>query len=289
MFQDAERAQARRRQTEKAVQLAMANRWEEAVEANRATIALFPNDADSYNRLGKALMELGRYSEAKKAYKKALALDGTNQIARKNLERLSTLAKAGSAQAETTQVDPKLFIEETGKSAITALRQTESDTLARLNAGDRVELRLQGATVAVETPGGEFIGAVEPKLGLRLIKLIDGGNKYAAGVTSLNADECRIMIKETYQDPSLAGRPSFPTATGAATESLRPYTKESLIHYGTQAEDKEKDEDVEQVDGRESDGDGRDVWEGERVHQEGHVRLYDAAAAEEAEEEEEEE
>jgi tetratricopeptide (TPR) repeat protein len=265
----------------------MANRWEEAVKANRAVIALFPNDADSYNRLGKALMELGRYNEAKKTYKKALELDGTNQIAKKNLERLGTLAKAGRTQAETTQVDPKLFIEEMGKSAVIALKQTESNALAKLSAGDRVELRLHGATLAVETPAGEFIGAVEAKLGLRLMKLMDGGNRYAAGVTSLTADECRIIIKETYQDPSLAGRPSFPTATTA--DSLRAYTKESLIHYGTQVETKETAEETGQADAGEMGGDGRDAWANDRVHQEGHVRLFDAAAAEEAEEEEDEE
>lgn len=285
MYQEAEKVQARRQQTEQAVRLAMANRWEEAVAANRAIISLFPNDADSHNRLGKALMELGRYNEAKKAYKKALELDTTNQIAKKNLERLNALAKTGGAQAETAQVDPTLFIEEMGKSAVTILQRTAPDALAKLSAGDRIELRPQGSTLAVETPGGEFVGAAEPKLGLRLIKLMEGGNKYAAAVTSLSGEECRIIIKETYQDPSLAGRPSFPTAIAA--EGTRPYTKESLLHYGTQAEELEKTEGMEEEDGDE--GERKDSWASERVHQEGHVRLYEAAAAEEAAEEEPEE
>lgn len=286
MYQDAEKVQTRRRQTDTAIQLAMENRWEEAVQVNRAILSVFPNDIDSFNRLGKALMELGRYNDAKKAYKKALALDATNQIAKKNLERLAVLAKSGAPQAETTQVDPALFIEEMGKTAITILQQTSAELLTTLNAGERVELRPRGNTLLVETPGGERVGTVEPKLGHRLIKLLQGGNQYAAAITRVNAKECHIIIKETYQHPSQAGRPSFPTLI--TTEGLRPYTKESLLRHEDQLEEGEKGEDevaeetgVEEVEG--------EAWERESVLQEGHIRLNDAAAAEEVLDEELEE
>src|SRR3990170_3405488 len=123
VYQSEEKTQVRRRQADRAVQLAMESRWEEAVSANKAILSLFPNDADAYNRLGKALMELGRHSDAKKAYKKALELDATNQIARRNLERLNALAKVGGGQMESTRVDPTLFIEAMGKSTITVLHK----------------------------------------------------------------------------------------------------------------------------------------------------------------------
>ena len=280
MYQEAEHVQARRRQTDTAIQMAMENRWEEAVTVNRAILVLFPNDIDSFNRLGKALMELGRYNEAKKAYKKALELDLTNQIARKNLERLNVLAKTRLPQAETSQVDPRLFIEEMGKTAVTNLQQTAKEMLTKLNAGERVELRPKGKALAVETPGGEFVGTVEPKLAHRLLKFLQGGNQYTAAITSLTKDECRVIIKETYQHPSQAGRPSFPTAV--TTEGLRPYTKESLIRYG---EDEKADEEAaEEIGGEEGES-----WEHETVIQEGHIRLNDAAAAEEAADDEMEE
>lgn len=279
MFQQEEKVQATRREAERAIQLAMASRWEEAVSVNRAIINLSPNDADSFNRLGKALMELGRQSEAKKAYKKTLELDANNQIARKNLDRLNALAKAGGAQADTAQMDPSIFIEETGRSTITMLQATASSVLATLKAGDGVELHPRGNSLAVETAGGDFVGAVEPKLGLRLIKLIDGGNQYAAAVTSINADECRIIIKETYQDPGQIGRPSFPASS--ASESLRPYTKESLLRRANRVEAPGR---AETGDDGEDDG-----WDGEGERQEGDVRLSDAAAAEDADDEELEE
>jgi tetratricopeptide (TPR) repeat protein len=275
MYQEEERILTRRRQTDNAIQLAMANRWEEAVQLNKSILSLFPNDVDSHNRLGKALMELGRYPEAKKAYKKALVLDTTNQIAKKNLERITTLTKAGGATAGPSQIDPSLFIEEMGKTVITTLQQSRPDTLAVLNAGDKLELRPKGSSIGVETPSGEVVGSIEPKLTIRLLKLMSAGNQYAAGVTSLSGNECRIIIKETYQDPSLAGRPSFPTAI--ATEALRPYTKDSLIRHGAGVAELDRDEDAEDVAEETDAGDG---WEGENVAQEGDMRLNDAAAAE---------
>ena len=284
-MQDEDRALSRRRQADTAIQLALANRWEDAVTANKAILSMFPNDADAHNRLGKALMELARFNEAKRAYKKAMELDPTNQIAKKNLERIAALAKTGAAQAETSKIDPSLFIEEMGKSAVTTLQAASPQTLALLNAGDRLELRRRNGNVAVETPGGEYVGTVEPKLRVRLVKLMESGNEYAAAVTSVSAQECRIIIKETFQHPSQAGRPSFPTAVG--TESMRPYTKESLLRHG-QAEDVERGEEADDEELHAEDS-NRDVWEDETVLQEGHIRLNDAAAAEDAADDELEE
>ncbi len=287
MYQEDEKVQTRRRQADTAIQLALANRWEEAVQVNRSILSVFPNDTDSHNRLGKALMELGRYNEAKRAYKKALELDATNQIAKKNLERIGALAKAGGGQAGPSRIDPTLFIEEMGKSAVTALQQTAPQALTKVKAGDRLELHTKGKALVVETTAGEYVGTVEPKLTVRLIKLIEGGNKYAAAVTTRSGDDCRIIIKETYQHPSQVGRPSFPTAI--ATEAMRPYTKESLLRYDAQSGEPERGEDVEEEEEAAVEEERSESWESETVLQEGHIRLNDAAAAEEAAEEELEE
>ena len=280
MYQRESPTQSTRQQAETAIEFARASRWEEAVQANRAIIKIFPNDVDSYNRLGKALMELNRYRDAKKAYKKALMLDATNRIAKKNLERLNVLTKSGDLQAQTSQVDPALFIEEMGKSVVTTLTNPVAEMLPRSNAGDALELRPQGTTLAIETPNGHRIGEVAPKLGLRLIKLMEGGNKYAAAITRLSGGACQIIIKETYQDPSQAGRPSFPTTAGP--ESVRPYTKERLVRHETAP-----DAVPETIATGEEES--KEGWEAETEGQEGHVRLTDAAAAEEAAEEEEDE
>lgn len=283
MFLQVDQVQNQRRHAETAIQLARASRWQDAVAANRKIISVFPNDVDSYNRLGKALMELGRLSAAKKAYKQALALDANNRIATKNLARLITLMKSGDGQVENSQADPSLFIEEIGKSIVTTISVSQSDLLSRLNAGDLVELQQQDNTLIVATPRGDQIGQVETKLGLRLMKLIEGGNRYAAGVTSVADGECRIIIKETYQDPSQANRPSFPTAS--ATVRPRAYTKRSLVHEdGTKPDARSS----ASGDPAEADSETENLADDSPGSGKGDVNLYDAAAAEERAEEDEE-
>jgi tetratricopeptide (TPR) repeat protein len=280
---ETQQVRTKRSETERAIQLALANRWEEAAQVNRAIIQQYPNDVDAYNRLGKALMELRQYKEAKKAYEKALELDKTNQIARKNLERIQTLLKSRQAQAETTAVDPKLFLEQTGKSAVTVLQKTAPEVVARLDAGDRVELKPSNGTLIVQTPTGEYVGELEPRLGLRLKKLMEGGNEYAAAIASLSKGECRVLIRETYQHPSQAGKPSFPTLT--PSEGLRPYVKERLLRYETEVEEELTEEEEEpEITAEASE---KEIWDDTEL-QEGDVRLYDAAAAEDVDDELEE-
>src|SRR5215210_8043223 len=92
-----DRVRLRRVLPERAIQLAMQNRWTEAADVNRKIIELYPNDADAYNRLGKALMEMGRYRDALTTYKRAIELDPNNIIAKKNVERLAHLADKAPA------------------------------------------------------------------------------------------------------------------------------------------------------------------------------------------------
>ncbi|MCH7522186.1 MAG: tetratricopeptide repeat protein, partial [Chloroflexi bacterium] len=136
VFQAEDRTRTKKQRADIAIQMALRGQWEQAVDLNRSILESFPADVDACNRLGKALMELSRFPAAKKAYKRALELDGANQIAKKNLERLNVRAKVGG-QTEAAQVDPSLFIEERGKSVPTILEKTSEVGLAKLSAGDR--------------------------------------------------------------------------------------------------------------------------------------------------------
>src|SRR5690242_4467838 len=130
--------------------MAAKNRWEEAVETNLHLNNL-GEDADTFNRLGKAYFELGKFAEARDAYQNALRINPANSIARKNVERLDDLlARTVSAPVRTTRqlVDLRLFITETGKTALTTLvdvpRGAVSDAIV---TGEKVDLRLEGRTV----------------------------------------------------------------------------------------------------------------------------------------------
>jgi tetratricopeptide (TPR) repeat protein len=79
--------------TKQAIAYAGLGAWEKAVEANRHLLQLDARDTGTWNRLGKALMELNRFQEALKAYEHALALDPTNAIAQKNVSFLRARAR----------------------------------------------------------------------------------------------------------------------------------------------------------------------------------------------------
>jgi Flp pilus assembly protein TadD len=68
VIQNEDRARAKKAQADLAIQMALQGRGEEAVDLNRTLIDAFPTDVDAYNRLGKAMTELGRYADARNAY-----------------------------------------------------------------------------------------------------------------------------------------------------------------------------------------------------------------------------
>lgn len=272
MNQTEDKTRVKRVRTEQAIQFAMQSRWDEAISANRAIIAVFPEEADAYNRLGKALSETGKIKEAREAYNQALAIQPTNTIARKNLERLAS-AKAKAEPDKAQQVDTSLFIEEMGKSGVTVLKPVQTKMLVTLSAGDEVALKTVGSRLTVETMAGDYLSDVEPKLALRLTRLINGGNKYAAAVAGLNGDSVRVIIKETFQHPTQAGRLSFPA--GKAGDVVRPYTRESLVRSDMDDDD-DASEEVEEWEEAEP--------EAEAEAEPREVTLFDVARDEDADE-----
>jgi Tetratricopeptide repeat len=260
VYPSEDRMRLKRQRSEKAIQLAMQNRWQEAVELNRQIIELFPKDVDSHNRLGKALMELAQYADAREAYGEAARLDPTNTIAAKNLSRLATLAEeqaaAGVATAPSpTPVDPRLFIEESGKTAVTDLLDVPPfEAIAALTAGDALELEIKAGVVQLVTPTAQVVGQLEPKIAQRVTRLTEMGNRYSAAITSIDETHVRIIIREAFRHPSMGSRPSFPTQA----PEVRPYTKDSVFRADLD------DDDDELLDEVEPDVEGSDVAEASR-------------------------
>ena len=238
-YQEEERVRLRRRGSQQAIALAMQGRWKEAVAANKSLIESFPNDVDAYNRLGRAYMELGEYSRAREAYSRTMELDPYNIIAKKNLNRLSHLGEGMVAVGDTFhRVEPQHFIEETGKAGVVNLyRLAPRERLARMVAGDRVHLKTEGSSLVVQDRGGEYLGQVEPRHEQRLIRLMNGGNKYTATVISSMEEMMTVIIREVYQDPSQVGRLSFPSK---GLGRVRPYTGERK--FRRELEDEEGEE-----------------------------------------------
>ena len=227
-YEEEKQARLKRHFSKQAIALAMEGRWQEAIAVNKSLIENFPNDIDAYNRLGRAYMELGDYTQAKEAYAHSLELDPYNVIAKKNLQRLSHLSQVEAIKAsDTSKVEPQHFIEETGKAGIVNLQHlAPKEVLARVVAGDKVDLKINDTNLIVTNLQGEFIGQVTPKYGQRLIRLMEGGNKYSALVISSAEDKLTIIIREVYQHPSQAGQLSFPSK---GLEVPRSYATDRII------------------------------------------------------------
>ena len=240
----AEAAHLRRQRADQAIGLALESRWEEAVVLNRQILEMTPNDVDTLNRLGKALLELGRLREARDHYGRSIELDPVNTIARRNLDRLANVTEDEARRDTGGKVAQDLFIEEMGKSGTSILHGVAEEMLARLVAGDEVYLKVEGTVLNVETGKGELIGTVEPKLGLRLTRLIQGGNRYAAAIKSVSDVGVEIIIKEIFRDPNQT-RLSFPASS---VEGVRPYTRETLLRYDLDEEEDEPEEEAESED-----------------------------------------
>jgi tetratricopeptide (TPR) repeat protein len=239
--EEEEKARLRQRLSKEAIDLALQGRWEEAEAINRDIIEKFPSDVEAYNRLGRALTELGDFDGAKEAYLKALELAPENAIAKKNLARLTSLSesmatlssnpqKASTSKAQAPRVALDLFITEVGKAGVVNLHNVASvDVLAKMGFGDQVHLEARKQHLIVTSEGGEYLGEVGPRQGLRLIKLMRGGNRYDAATLNVEEDKVQVIIKEVYQHPSQVGHPSFLVK---ATEHLRTRIKESLLRRG---------------------------------------------------------
>jgi hypothetical protein len=243
----------KRQLAEQAIAQAAAANWTEAADSNRRLLALGA-DVEAENRLAKALWELGELASAREHYQAALALDPTNRIAERNIDRLRVLlVEAGEKTVpamDGSKAPVSIFVEETGKTGFAFLTDlADPRKLAQVNPGDYVEMTPEGNRL-IAFSNGVRIGVVEPRVAARLLKLIADGNKYAAGVTSLGDKDVRIIIREVYQDPRNYGKVSFPTA--AKSTDLRPYTKGTLVReemdLEEDLEEDEEDDTIEDLD-----------------------------------------
>ncbi len=262
-----------RHQIERARRLAVAREWDEAVEVNRQILEQSPRDVEALNRLGKALMELGRFAEALEEYRRALEIDPTNSIAQRNASRLEEIigtvgeaARPEEVAEGAPEVRSSVFIQETGKTYVTDLeRPGEPAVLAKLGPGDEVDLRIQDQQVEVYTLAGERLGELEPRIAQRLIHLVSLGNRYRAYVVQLSGYTVRIILREVYRNPEAPEPISFPRQAKIAAP--RPYLRETS-RLGRELEpemliDEEEEEEEELEEELEEAGSVEEEEEGE--------------------------
>ena len=249
-------ARGKRAQVQRAQQLAGQGEWEAALELNNEILAASPQDVQALNRLGKAYSELHRYEEAYETYNRALELDPANQIARHNVQRLELLkglrgqgANGQVVEHRHSQVRQSMFIEEIGKTRVVDLEDVAPDTdVVQMSTGDRVDLRVEDGQLVAYCEDGLRLGRLPARLAVRLIELIEGGNRYGAAITGVAPGMLRVIVRELYQHPSQQGRLSFPVESRPTLP--RPYLRDSqrTRFLGDDQDFLATDEDEDEID-----------------------------------------
>lgn len=226
-----------------AVKQALAGKWQEAADLNRQCIAIRPSDVEAHNRLAKALIETGKYADARAIVEKALGYAPHNRIANRHMERLSQLnGKVPRLSAVPQKQRAAGFIADASRTTVAEVEQPAGEeVMAVVTPGDVLTLRPAGTRLAVLAQSGERIGLLEIRLSQRLARLIDGGNKYEVTLAKAGQSGIAVMIVETERSAALGGTPSFP-----------PHMQNTLADFDLDDDITEEDETpVEQVEDEE--------------------------------------
>jgi len=219
-------AQATRKQLiEDARKVALDGNWAEAITINQTILERNPRDAEAYNRMGRAYLELHDYNAAIEAYTQSLKNDKANIIARRNLQRLELLRKAPNDAAPSGAIAPRsaVFIEEVGRTWVDELHNSlELEQLALISPGEQLLLEIVDGKLFVTTTEGQKLGEIDAKTAERVIQLMRNGNQYEVYALGISSRSLRVILREVYRDLRNGSLVSFPRQVSAT----RAYQRE---------------------------------------------------------------
>jgi tetratricopeptide (TPR) repeat protein len=229
---------------EQATAAALEAHWVRALELNQKILEIAPDDVDARNRLGRALLEQGKLEDAKTAFTEVLKSEPYNSIALRQQARVTALLEHKTKPNMTmTRTQPRLFIEDMGKTGILRLiNPAPIHVLAKYSPGAECELREQEGLLALHARDGELVGFLEPKVGRRLIDLLRTGNQYVAAIVSTDPQNARVAIREISQSPENSSRISFPGHHRPAETKERAYVRGTFFRYGAGEDELEVEE-----------------------------------------------
>ena len=233
---------------DQAIAAALDSDWQRAADLNKQILDASPDDVEGRNRYGRALLELGRLEEARAAYQETLKAYPHDPIGLRQVARISALIEDKHKPDMTrSKTQTRLFIEDLGKTGILRLvNPAPMNVLARYSPGTEASLREQEGLLAVHARDGALLGFLEPKVGRRLLELIQAGNEYVLALITNDQTNPRVAIREVVQSPENAHRISFPGHHRPVETKERAYIKGTFFRYGDAESDDEEEENAEE-------------------------------------------
>jgi hypothetical protein len=222
---------------DKAIQAMLLGDWKNAASLNKDLINENPKDIDALNRLAYVFTILGKIPDAKSAYKKVLKIDILNQIAIRNIKKLTEMEPKQIAKSLShIKGVNNIFLEETGKTKVISLVNTaQPKIISLLNTGQPVVITIKRSKIFLQDQNDQYLGVLPDDIGKRLVKLIKGGNEYSACVKSASTRNVCIFIKETKRMSKYKNQPSFPQTDGQNLGLSK--TKTKMKNYRDVGED----------------------------------------------------
>ncbi|KKW11595.1 MAG: TPR domain protein, partial [Candidatus Gottesmanbacteria bacterium GW2011_GWB1_49_7] len=156
----------------------------------------------------------GQFLAARRIYQKVLTLDQYNQIATKNLKKLTSIKKKDIEEKPGTVMSPMIFLEEPGKTKIVeCVHVAPSHVLSTLSAGQEVFLKVKNHGVEVRTPNQTYLAALPDDMSFKLQKMIAGGNTYQVIVKMVDKKTLHVLLRELTRGKRFAKQPSFTSTT----------------------------------------------------------------------------
>lgn len=231
-----------------AIELALRQDWKEAIRINLQIIKVEKTNVDAYNRLGYAYMKNGQPIKSKEIFAKVLKLDPYNQIANKNLKKISLLKKGRTSMPTCDDISPLLFLEEPGKTKmVDCINTAPMNTLSILTCGQKIQLVPKAHSIEVRDSQNKYIGALPDDIAFRLLKLINAGNEYAVFVKGVSKNCVSIFIRETKRGKKLINQPSF-----IGTTNYIPYQRNTTEEKRVKSPSEDEDTDLPPASDEES-------------------------------------
>lgn len=203
-----------------AISAALTQDWKEAIRINLALLKIDKQNINMLNRLGFAYLQSGHLTTAKKTFLKVTKIDTYNQIAVKNLKKLSNVRQKDLLKAPKRQLSPMLFLEEPGKTKIVeCVNAAPIATLSTVSPGEEVILLVKNHVVEIRNFRNIYLAALPDDLSFRLIKFVAGGNTYLALIKSIGSNSLTVFLRELTRGKRFITQPTF-----ASTGIYMPFT-----------------------------------------------------------------
>ena len=212
--------------------------WKLAIDINKRLIKLDKKNLAAFLRLGFASIQLQKFDEAIKYYRKALKIQPNNNVAKENLERAKVLQFKTPKKNKKIIIylDPNLFLEIPGKTkSVSLVNLGQKNILALLSVGQEVFLKFKKRKVEVRTKDNEYMGSLPDDLSRRLLVFLKAKSKYRVYIKEANLSRITVLICEEKKGQKVQQYLSFPQNIQSQIEEM-------------QAE-KESDEESEEVAG----------------------------------------